>query len=127
MQDPSGVQRMIEQARDTMTVRRVFGDPYEKNGVTVIPAARVQGGAGGGGGEGPEGQGAGTGGGFGVNARPAGAFVIHGDDVDWRPAIDVNRIIMASPPGGRTGAAPMILTMPIAPSARVTNPTTPRK
>jgi uncharacterized spore protein YtfJ len=41
MQDPSGVQRMIEQARDTMTVRRVFGDPYEKNGVTVIPAARA--------------------------------------------------------------------------------------
>src|SRR4051812_27307606 len=84
--ESSNVQRMIEQARDAMTVRRVFGDPYEKNGVTVIPAARVQGGAGGGGGEGPEGQGAGTGGGFGVNAKPAGAFVIHGDDVDWRPA-----------------------------------------
>jgi uncharacterized spore protein YtfJ len=102
MQDASGVQRMIEQARDTMTVRRVFGDPYEKNGVTVIPAARVQGGAGGGG---PEGQGQGTGGGFGVNARPAGAFVIHGDDVDWRPAIDVNRIIM----GGQLIAAAALL------------------
>jgi len=37
-------------------VKRVFGEPYEKNGVTVIPAARVQGGAGGGGGEGPQGQ-----------------------------------------------------------------------
>ena len=94
MQDPSGVQRMIEQARDTMTVRRVFGDPYEKNGVTVIPAARVQGGAGGGGGEGPDGQGRGNGVGFGVNARPAGAFVIRGDEVEWRPAIDVNRVIL---------------------------------
>ena len=105
MQDSSGVQRMIEQARDTMTVRRVFGDPYEKNGVTVIPAARVQGGAGGGGGEGPEGQGSGTGGGFGVNAKPAGAFVVRGDDVDWRPAIDVNRIIM----GGQLIAAAALL------------------
>ena len=24
----------IEQAKEVMTVRRVFGDPYEKNGVT---------------------------------------------------------------------------------------------
>ena len=42
------VQRTIEQAKDAITVRRVYGDPFEKNGVTVIPAARVQGGAGGG-------------------------------------------------------------------------------
>jgi len=48
------VQEVIAQARDAITVKRVFGEPYEKNGVTVIPAARVQGGAGGGGGEGPE-------------------------------------------------------------------------
>ena len=65
----------------------------------------MQGGAGGGGGEGPEGQGSGTGGGFGVNAKPAGAFVVRGDDVDWRPAIDVNRIIM----GGQLIAAAALL------------------
>jgi uncharacterized spore protein YtfJ len=105
MEDRSGVQRVIEQARETITVKRVFGDPYEKNGVTVIPAARVQGGAGGGGGEGPEGQGTGSGGGFGVNAKPAGAFVIHADDVQWRPAIDVNRIIL----GGQLIAAAALL------------------
>ena len=29
-----------------------------------------------------------------MNARPAGAFVIRGEDVDWRPAIDVNRVIL---------------------------------
>jgi len=94
MDTKNDVRQTIEQAKDAMSVRRVFGDPYEKNGVTVIPAARVQGGAGGGGGEGPEGQGGGSGVGFGVNARPAGAFVIRGDDVDWRPAIDVNRLIL---------------------------------
>ena len=88
------VRETIEQAKDSMTVKRVYGDPYEKNGVTVIPAARVQGGAGGGGGEGPEGQGGGSGSGFGVNAKPVGAFVIRGDEVAWRPAIDINRIIM---------------------------------
>jgi len=34
------VQDVIAQARDTMTVKRVFGEPYEKDGVTIIPAAR---------------------------------------------------------------------------------------
>ena len=96
MDGKSDVRQTIEQARDAMSVKRVFGDPYEKNGVTVIPAARVQGGAGGGGGEGPEGQGTGMGAGFGVNARPAGAYVIRGDEVDWRPAIDVNRLILGA-------------------------------
>ena len=35
-----------------MTVRGVFGDAYELDGVTIIPVARVVGGAGGGGGGG---------------------------------------------------------------------------
>ena len=35
---------------DALTVRRVYGEPYEKNGVTIIPAAMVFGGGGGGGG-----------------------------------------------------------------------------
>lgn len=94
MDTKTDVQQTIAEAKDAMSVKRVFGDPLEKNGVTLIPAARVQGGAGGGGGEGPEGQGGGTGSGFGMNARPAGAFVIRGDEVDWRPAIDVNRVIL---------------------------------
>ena len=62
------VQDVIAQARDAITVKRVFGEPYEKDGVTVIPAAKVQGGAGGGGGEDPEGQAKGSGSGFGVSA-----------------------------------------------------------
>ena len=70
----------IDKARDVLTVKRVFGDPYEKNGVTIVPAARVQGAAGGGKGEGTDmeggGAGTGSGSGFGMNARPAGAFVI---------------------------------------------------
>ena len=90
------VDRTIEGAKDALTVRRVFGDPYEKNGVTVIPAARVQGGAGGGAGQAPDGSGQGGGSGFGVNAKPAGVFVVKGDDVAWRPAVDVNRVIMGA-------------------------------
>jgi uncharacterized spore protein YtfJ len=87
------VQRLISEARDVITVRRVFGDPYEKDGVTIIPAATVQGGGGGGGGEGPDSQGKGGGGGFGLSVRPAGAYVINNGEVTWQPAVDVNRVV----------------------------------
>jgi uncharacterized spore protein YtfJ len=80
---------LIEQARDAMSARRVYGKPVEANGVTVIPAARVMGGAGGGNGEGPNGTGQGEGAGFGLMARPVGAFVIKDGGVRWRPAVDL--------------------------------------
>jgi uncharacterized spore protein YtfJ len=46
------VQEFLGQVGDAVTVKRVFGEPYERDGVTVIPAAVVLGGGGGGGGEG---------------------------------------------------------------------------
>ena len=82
----------ISAARDAITVQRVYGEPYERNGVVVIPAAVVQGGGGGGGGEG-DGQ-SGSGGGFGLRARPVGAYVIRGEQVSWEPAMDLNRVIL---------------------------------
>ncbi|HEV8596275.1 MAG TPA: sporulation protein [Candidatus Dormibacteraeota bacterium] len=80
--------KILDQVKDVVTGATVFGQPYEKNGVTVIPATRVSGG--GGGGEGSDQAG---GAGVGLDARPAGAFVIKGDDVSWIPAIDINRVI----------------------------------
>jgi uncharacterized spore protein YtfJ len=83
----------ISNARDSITVKRVYGEPYERNGVTVIPAATVMGG--GGGGEGDQGDGqTGSGGGFGLRARPVGAYVIRGEEVSWRPALDLNRVVL---------------------------------
>jgi uncharacterized spore protein YtfJ len=76
-----------------MSARGVFGEPVERDGVVVIPAARVSGGAGGGGGGGTEGNG-GAGSGFGLTARPVGAFVVRGGEVSWRPAVDVTRIVL---------------------------------
>lgn len=101
------VQEVLAQARDSMTVKRVFGEPYEKDGVTVIPAARVQGGAGAGGGEDPQGQGKGSGSGFGVTARPVGAYVLREGELSWRPAVDVNRIIL----GGQAVVIVALLTI----------------
>ena len=96
---------VLNHARDAMTVKRVFGDSYERDGVTVIPVANVMGGAGAGGGsstgarqagsgEEPGGNGApdtGYGMGYGLRATPAGVYVIRGREVEWKPALDMNR------------------------------------
>jgi uncharacterized spore protein YtfJ len=87
------VDELINQAKDAITVKRVYGDAYEKDGLTVIPAAIVAGGGGGGAGH-DESGGEGEGGGFGMGGRPAGAFVIKGDQVTWRPAVDPNRMLV---------------------------------
>jgi uncharacterized spore protein YtfJ len=98
------LQELIAGARDAVSVKRVYGDPYEKNGLTVIPAATVRGGGGGGLGE-HEGPDAGGGGGFGLMARPSGAWIVEDGGVTWKPAVDVNRIVM----GGQAIALAAIL------------------
>jgi uncharacterized spore protein YtfJ len=97
--------KLIEGVREALSVRQVFGEPVERDGVTVIPAATVMGGGGGGGGEGvqqpsnqdgeaePQGQ-SGVGFGFGGVIWPAGAFEIRDDRVTWRPALDVTRVLV---------------------------------
>lgn len=85
------VMDIVSEAKSVMRANEVFGTPYEKNGLTIIPAAKISGGAGGGGDQ-HEPQAGGAG--FGVVSAPAGAFVIKGDDVRWQPAVDVNRAIL---------------------------------
>ncbi|HEV8534163.1 MAG TPA: sporulation protein [Candidatus Limnocylindria bacterium] len=80
---------MVNQAKDAMSVKRVYGEPYQQDGVTIIPAASVMGGGGGGG----DTQGN-AGGGFGIRARPAGAWVIKDGQARWQPALDLNRVIL---------------------------------
>jgi len=99
------VPEMIDSARDALTVKRVFGEPIERDGVTIIPAARIGGGAGGGSGDSQDGSGGG--GGFGLSAKPAGAYVVRDGDVTWQPAIDVNRIVM----GGQIVAVVLVLVI----------------
>jgi uncharacterized spore protein YtfJ len=95
----------------------VFGEPVSREGVTLVPVAKLNGGGGGGSGEGPpagqsEGRatqftGRGNGGGFGLSARPVGAFVIKNGSVSWRPAFDLNKVIL----GGQLVALAALLTV----------------
>jgi uncharacterized spore protein YtfJ len=84
---------LITSARDMASARRVYAEPIERDGITVIPAATVGGGGGGGQGHDEKGQ-EGEGGGFGVGGRPVGAYAIKDGTVRWIPAIDVNRFVI---------------------------------
>lgn len=84
------VQELLQGAQDAIAAKRVYAEPVERDGTTVIPAASVRGGGGGGGDNENNG-----GGGFGVMARPVGAYVIKPDgEVSWKPAIDVQRMVL---------------------------------
>lgn len=101
---------VLGRAADAAQVRRVFGDPIEREGLTVVPTATVQGGAGGGQGRGAKedgNDGEGAGGGYGFIAKPAGVFVIRGDQVEWRPALDLGRVIL----GGQLVAITFLLVL----------------
>jgi uncharacterized spore protein YtfJ len=100
------VERMAERVGAKASVRAVFGDPIERDGITVIPVAKVRWGFGGGAGRGPiavgpgvDGQGApegsladgagstgsGSGGGGGATADPIGYLEIGPDGASFRP------------------------------------------
>ncbi|MFG1705759.1 GerW family sporulation protein [Nonomuraea sp. M3C6] len=104
------IMELMEQAKDAATVKRVFGEPIQQGDVIVIPVARVAHGGGGGQGQGTGEKGeesGGSGGGFGFSATPAGVFVLKDGDAQWRPAIDVNRIVF----GGQLVAVVLLLTV----------------
>jgi uncharacterized spore protein YtfJ len=83
---------LLRRAQEALTASTVFGEPFEKDGVTIIPAAAVRGAGGGGHGsdEGDEGEGAG----YAVSARPVGAWINKNGEWKWRPAFDLNRFFL---------------------------------
>lgn len=100
--DPATVVRV---ASDILSVQRVFGEPFERGGVTIIPVAKVMGGSGGAWQLPATGSGGGSG--LGVYVRPMGVYVVDSQGVHWRPALDINRIIL----GGQVVAALVVLAV----------------
>jgi uncharacterized spore protein YtfJ len=93
--------QVLAGAQDALTVRRVFGDPIQAGQTTIIPAAVLRGGGGGGGRMNESGAG------FGIMARPAGVFAVRNGQVSWKPAVDVNLVIL----GGQLVAITALLAL----------------
>ena len=89
---------VLEDVRDVLTVRRVIGEPIEREGVVVIPVVKVHGGLGGGA-EPEDTTATGTregsfGGGLLMGAKPLGVYVIREGKVRWLPAVDMNKLAL---------------------------------
>jgi uncharacterized spore protein YtfJ len=83
------VEEMVAKSQDAATVGRVYGEPHEKDGTTVIPAAKVSARGGSGAARGGEH----SGGGFRADAEPVGAFVIRNGEVEWKPVFDLSATV----------------------------------
>jgi uncharacterized spore protein YtfJ len=74
---------MAEKLGAVARAATVFGEPVERDGVTVIPVAQARWGFGGGIGHGKDGEGAGGGGG--VQVTPVGFIEIKNGGAEFRP------------------------------------------
>jgi uncharacterized spore protein YtfJ len=92
--------KLVESLGGTASAKAVFGEPIERDGVTVVPVARVRYGVGGGGGRGPgrgkkheagEGEQVGYGHGGGVQAAPVGYIELSGGKASYRRIADPAR------------------------------------
>lgn len=90
------VERMAERVGGKASVRAVFGDPIERDGITIVPVARVRWGFGGGAGSGPVAVGPG---------RPAASAFSEPGDVQPADAMGANGAATGFGSGGGGGVA----------------------
>ena len=82
------LERLGQQLTTSATAQNVYGTPVERDGITVIPVARVRYGFGGGEGGGTkpgEAAGSGLGAGAGVSVTPVGYMELRGGRSRFRP------------------------------------------
>ena len=93
----NGLTRLAERLGAKAAASAVFGTPVERDGVTVIPVARVRWGFGGGGGSGrKEKDQDGWGGGGGVQAVPLGFIEVKDGGAQYRRVHDPLRLAIAA-------------------------------
>jgi uncharacterized spore protein YtfJ len=92
--------KLLESLGGAATAKAVFGEPVEKDGLTIVPVARVRFGVGGGGGRGPgrkkkgddsDAEQVGYGQGGGVQAGPLGYIELSGGKASYRRIADPAR------------------------------------
>jgi uncharacterized spore protein YtfJ len=82
------IERLSEKLGANAGAHAVYGDPVERDGVTVIPVAKVRWGFGGGEGHGPNEKGKGSGGGGGVMVSPIGYIELKGGTSEFKTIRD---------------------------------------
>jgi uncharacterized spore protein YtfJ len=95
------LQRVSQMVGEKATVTTVFGDPVERDGITIVPVARARFGFGAGGGGGARGgeHGSGGGGGGGALVSPAGYIELRGGTAEFKrisSPIDLFAVIAAA-------------------------------
>jgi uncharacterized spore protein YtfJ len=95
------IERLAARVGGQADARAVYGTPVERDGVTVIPVARVRWAFGGGGGTGDKGE-SGSGGGGGVMAQPAGYIELKSGTSEFIPI---------KPQPSPAAVAPLLLAM----------------
>ena len=88
------VQDLADRIGAKVGAQAVFGEPVERDGVTVIPVARAAWGFGGGSGQGDEGEG--TGGGGGASTTPIGYVEIKDGQTSFKPIVDIRPFVVAA-------------------------------
>jgi uncharacterized spore protein YtfJ len=101
------VERLAERVGLHAGAAAVYGTPVERDGVTVIPVAKVRYGFGGGGGSGARGEG----GGGGVAMTPVGYVEIRGGTAEFRPIPDPAAFVLAFVPVIVAGGLAVMLTL----------------
>ena len=96
---PTFVQQLAERIGLTAKASSVYGEPVERDGVTVIPVAKVSYGFGGGSGAKKSGE-EGSGGGGGVSVNPTGYIEIKEGNTRFRRIPDPQTLVRALAVGG---------------------------
>ena len=110
----NALSRLAERLGANAAASAVFGTPVERDGVTVIPVARVRWGFGGGGGGRKAKDQDGWGGGGGVQAAPLGFIEVKDGSAQYRRVHDPLRLAIAAlllPLSIAVGAAVTIVTI----------------
>ncbi len=115
--------KLVESLGGTASAQAVFGAPVEKDGVTIVPVARVRYGVGGGGGRGRGGKKrdadsadqVGYGHGGGVQAAPVGYIELRGGETNYKRIADPTRtmaVALLFPLVGALSLVAVALAMP---------------
>jgi uncharacterized spore protein YtfJ len=91
------IKRLAERLGATANAKAVFGDPVERNGVTVVPVARARWGVGGGSGKDKKGEDKGTGVGGGVQTTAVGYIQFDDTGVSYKRISDPLRYMLFLP------------------------------